>query len=644
MLLTSDARALAAARRPAWFRFVPGVVLLVAAAVLGGLHATFDLVPLCTDAEPCAPAPFGAVAVGLAFAAPFAALASTRVAAGLACGFLATDIVGQLTAPQPQEQAVWLWLLDAGYAALALIVALAAGTRRPGRVEAAWTARAEHRTPPGTRPGVRRHGFGWRLAAVALFVVAAGIAAVALAAQAGAQAQQESARRVAGEVTGHPDEFTVQVRLATGDVARIEVVDVRSHPVGARRTVLVDDEGLRQLAAEPYDATGWLALAVIAAGVGVALLTPAREPGAAMRALFTREQPASRVYVRPAADRVAIYAADARPGEPAVLEMDLETTAEDDDHDPTDDHDENNDQQEADEDDQDDDEDDQDDDEDDEDDEVAMTAVRPAVLYGVPAPGHWCAVEVDGRVLVPRSPVRVPALAPAFTTPPPDGTPIEVVPLNVAMPRPETLPLRPEEVAALRPEDRDTDPDLIRTHRRGPLTVYGFVLVAPLSLWGTRQWLPDWPVPVWVLVAAAAVALTCYGGWRVYLRPALSWNGAGISAVGVAGAGLLTWNGVDAVELDTDGSVHVRSGDGGFLVTAHQGGPLARLLHHGERSGTQLVAALRLAQRRAREREEAGERDVTTLPPPPAVSRAPVVLWCLGLAEIVAYAWLLSSM
>ena len=56
------------------------------------------------------------------------------------------------------------------------------------------------------------------------------------------------------------------------------------------------------------------------------------------------------------------------------------------------------------------------------------------------------------------------------------------------------------------------------------------------------------------------------------------------------------------------------------------------------------VAALRLAQRRAREREEAGERDVTTLPPPPAPSRAPVVLWCLGLAEVIAYAWLLSSM
>src|SRR5512139_2344516 len=122
MLLTSEARALAAARRPAWFRFVPGVILLVAAVVLGGLHATFDVVPVCTDAEPCGPAPFGAVAVGLAFAAPFAAFASPRTAAGLACGFLATDIVGQLTAPQPQEQAVWLWLLDAGYAALALLV------------------------------------------------------------------------------------------------------------------------------------------------------------------------------------------------------------------------------------------------------------------------------------------------------------------------------------------------------------------------------------------------------------------------------------------------------------------------------------------------------------------------------------------
>lgn len=629
-------RAIAAARRPAWVRYVPGLILLAAVAVLSGLHATFDVVPPCTDADPCGPAPFAAVSLGLALAAPFAAFASMRTAAGLAGGFLATDVVGQLAAPQAQEQAIWLWALDAGYAALAvLLVGVAAGPLRHGRVETAWASTAVHRTPPAP-PRLRRHGTGWRLAAALLFVLAAAIAGLALAAQAGGRAQEEAAHLVAGEVTGHPDEFTVQVRLATGEVTRIDVTTALAHPVGARRGVLVDDAGLHQLVGEPYDTTGWLILAVMAAGLGVALLALAREPGAAVRALFAHAQPATRVYVRFGPGRIAVYAADARPGEPAVLEFDTADTA-----DIADDIAARNDATRA---------GGWPDDADEDDDEIAMMAARPAVLYGLPAPGQWCAVEAGGQVLAPLRRTRVPVTAPPFTTPPADGAALEVVhPDDVEMPDPATLPPRPEEVAALRDEDRDPDPDLVRTHRRGPAAGYGFAAAAPLAVWGARQWLPDWSFPVWLVLTAPVVALACYGGWRLYLRPRLHWNGAGVSVVGISvagaagGARLLPWTAVEVIRLDGDGTVHVEAASDGFVVTAHRGGPLGRLIGRDERSGQQLAAALRLARLRAGERARTGERDVTSLPPAPVVPRAPAALWILGSVELLGYAWLLSA-
>ena len=236
-----------------------------------------------------------------------------------------------------------------------------------------------------------------------------------------------------------------------------------------------------------------------------------------------------------------------------------------------------------------------------------------------------------------------------FTTPPADGAEIELVTLDVdavqpivGVPDPATLPLRPEEVAALRPEDRDGDPDLVRTHRRGPVVAYGFALALPLVLGGAGRWLPDWPYPAWLLLTAPVVALGCFGGWRLYLRPRLSWNGPGVSVVGVAEARLLggtTWRRSGSTPTDGPGRDAVPRVRGDRAPRRS-----ARLaVGHDERSGTQLAAALRLAKHRAEERERAGERDVTSLPPAPVEPRAPAALWVVGLLEAVVYAWLLSA-
>ncbi|WP_432829977.1 hypothetical protein [Dactylosporangium sp. CA-092794] len=583
--------------RPVRWRRARALLVVAGAISLLALHFWFDPQAGCSDAAPCGPDPLNAVLFGLIMALPLVAFVSLPVAAALAAGFVVADVSWQFGHPALASPA---WLTGAD-AALAVLAFVASRLAPPGLGSAAemWAATTSHRAPP-VPPILPRYGLGWRLLAVPLLLGALTVTLAALVSQSAAQARLASAERVTAEVTAHAGDSAIDVRLPGADPAtvRINVIDAGDHPVGSRVAVRVAGDGLYELVSEPYDTSGWLSLAVMLAGLALGCLVRARERRAAAQALFAGEQPATEVYVWALGGRVAVYATDARPGEPALVEF------------------------------------------------FAMTGggspdIRPGVLFGVPAPRHWCAAAVDGELLVPRGPARSGRFAPPFGTV--DGATGDLD--LAAVPDAARLPLRPEEIMALRPEDVTADPETVHTHRHNRFSGYAVVLFAAWPfLFLLFRLLPDLPYWGAVAVTAPVTAIACVSGWRMFLRPRVSWNGAGLSVVGSIGARLLIWADVHAIRNDRHGGVIIETdhNGAGLVVTARGEDPLLpRVLAGNERTGAELAGALRLAAERAAERARTRVRDVVSLPPAPVPPVAPALLYAAWALETLVYAMVL---
>ncbi|MER7009036.1 hypothetical protein ABT297_39160 [Dactylosporangium sp. NPDC000555] len=573
------------------------LLVAVAAIAILSLHVAFDPPIECSDAAPCGPDALNAVLLGLVVALPVVAFVSLPVTAWLAAGFFAADVVWQV-AHSALASPAWLTGADAGLVVLAFVAARLAP---PGLGSGAemWAATTSHRTPPAPRV-LPRYGRGWRLLAVPLLLAALAVITAALVSQSRADARLDGARRVTAEVTAHPDEYSIEVRLPGDATARITVSEASEHPVGGRVAVLVAEDGagdgLYQLVSEPYDTSGWLSLAVLLAGLAAACLARARERAAAARALFAGEQPATEVYVWALGGRVAVYATDARPGEPALVEFFALTRD-------------------------------------------SSQDIRPGVLFGVPAQRHWCAVAVDGEFVVPRGPARSARFSPVF------GGPAGGDPDLPAVPDAARLPLRPEEIMALRPGDVSAGPETVHTHRHNRFSGYATVVASCLPfLVVLSRLLPTLPYWAAAAVTAPITAIACVSGWRMFLRPRVSWNGAGISIVGSIGARLLVWSEVHAVRADRRGAVTVeidRNGAGLVVTARGEHAWLPRALSGDERTGAQLAGALRLAAERAAARARDRVRDVVSLPPAPVPPVAPAVLYAAWLVETLVYALVL---
>ncbi|WP_432519307.1 hypothetical protein [Kineococcus sp. SYSU DK006] len=580
----------------------------------------------CTPAAPCGAEPVFGVGAG-------ALVAGALLTAAGGWGALAATALGLVLTSAPDDPPL-LWAAAAAHlglqaavvhrrsatGALRAVRALAARGGGPtgGQVElAVGRVPREEAQVPRTGGQVLRRGVHLLrpgAAVVAAAVLTGALAALAVGVQRHEDAAQRAAAVVDAVVLSHSaDGVSVRVRLdgaAVGGAggartADVDVLDQADHPVGARTWLWRFPDGGTRPVAEPYDA--WGATSATGAALGLLLTAGSRQVVRRTRRCryLTLPQPTWRARARVLPGVAAVYAVDAAPADEPVLlvplageddgEFDGEFDGELDGEfeelpDPVD-----------------------------------------VQLAGLPLPGQWCAVGVDGAWLVPVAAAEPGAGGPPLVLPELDeqGLPLLEVPTGDLAPR-DVVPL--------------DGPVGDGGQHRAPagvavLALLPALVVSAVGLERVDELLQE---VLWrALVAAGLGLLALELAWRGHLRPRLSWDGAGLVVVEEFGRARRSgWDGLVDVEvlprarlrlvlltdpaqgLDSPVSVHE-------LTCAHAW--LPGWARRGWRTAPQLRAAL-LA---ARERGLRGRRPLELVPAPVR----PGVLWGVWLL-VVVLAWI----
>ncbi|MBB5867069.1 hypothetical protein F4553_000448 [Allocatelliglobosispora scoriae] len=565
-LTTADARLLVSAGPRRGLRRLAGWTIFATGLLVVALNANLAPVLTCTEARPCGHDVLGAVAVGLVLTSlllgwllPWAAAAAAALGAA-----------GQSwwDSRHPAEASPVGTRLLIAYAVVALACAWLA-TRRP-RSEAVelWAGRTGSVTLPTLAEGPRtRPGLVRRVLGLLLIAAGAGLGWYATAHQQEMDAQQRTAQVVTTVVDGHVDEFTLRVRRTGGEPFTIPVLDVASYPVGSELRLAVNGQGLRQPLTEPYDGTGWHALAAGLVFVGGALWWRGRRRREELRAPLTGLHPASGVFVNWRGD---LFAGDARTGDAPIASLDVldylpaasaatETrpTAPT----PLDE--------------------DEDDDFDDDQEVGDLDTVEARVLYGAPVIGQLCVVADEQRHLV--TVVRVvPVRSAASFTALADGAP--PVPDAAAAPArsapARSAPVPADRLALIPDAEVAAPPELVHRHHKPRLLGLLLTVSMPLALAEVIRLLPR--TGAWI-AAVAATVVCCFVGYRIWLRAAVAWNAGGVAITGIIGGFTAPWPEVTDITVEGD-IVHVisdRHGAASVTAQAKRGGRTAESLRAG---------------------------------------------------------------
>jgi hypothetical protein len=213
-----------------------------------------------------------------------------------------------------------------------------------------------YRIPPKRAGKVPMLHPGWTAVWVILALTTLACTAMFAVQQSAGNERQAEAIVVRGTVAhiGH-DQLTVQVQ--GGPDIGVDVFDPSHYELGGELPIWVDDAGLARPVSEPYDVTGWLFLAALAGGVMVALNRWVLGEPRARRQLLRRPQTVRKVLATTMVDQVAI----ATPKSGTVLMIRPHRFLRD------------------------------------------VNEVS-ALLYGVPEPGEWCAVQVGRELIIPMAP------------------------------------------------------------------------------------------------------------------------------------------------------------------------------------------------------------------------------------------------
>jgi hypothetical protein len=326
------------------------------------------------------------------------------------------------------------------------------------------------------------------------------------------------------------------------------------------------------------------AYAALAAGAGVALLARTGQRRHELRALFRKPQPVRTVRVVDDYGYVHVLVPEGDGRTAVEFGISVDESGPPPLHDPADD-----------------------------------PSTQPALLYGEPRSGHWCAVEVAGRVRVPVAPV---------------GDVIEVaydavhhLPLEVA--DDEDQIAEPDHLTTA---DRDAGPEEVREHRVAPVRRW-FEAVAvgvgsTASAGEVMEVFAPWPGRVCLAVAAVVAAVAYEFGWRTQLRPRLRWDVGGVVAITFRGRERAMWTLDSGAVHDDDGTVILTTGDIVLAVDAPKPWPS----WVAQRTADQLVAGLRDARRQALDGPH------TPAPPDLAVPSRPVLLYAVWILTVVGVA------
>jgi hypothetical protein len=494
LLTTEDAIALWAVperkgqrRWARWLMFLGGLGVLVAAVA-----TTPDAV--CSAQTPCRPLPLTSLLAGLAVTTPLIAFVHLRLAATLAA-IEAVALIWHDAFTPHQATAAWVHALAAANAVMCVVLVWWASRRPPVLDE--WSVRQE-RSPAPAPPRLLRLG---RVAVVAgLVLVSLGIACAAWSVirQQRADRQHAAAEVVTARVTEVVDEFTIRVELPDGRQAAQDVLTAVPYSVGSTHQLAVDSQGLRQLVAEPYDATPWLALAVFLILSGLAVSLRGRAKTLASQQLFREPQPVTAVFARWHDSDLHLFAGDARNHDLPLFKLAVRDGS------PV----------------------------------TAPAAVR-ATLYGIPAMDQWCTVVVNGVSFEPEKPIVISA---------------NMLPLRTGEPEQEGPPEAWEAQADLF-ADFEIPPERVYVSRVRPVAAYAFTLAMPLAGAELFRRLPEWVAPLWVyaIVGAVSAGMMFYG-WLTLIRPRVVWNGGGVTIRGMKGSRVRTlrWSDVSEILMDHD--------------------------------------------------------------------------------------------
>lgn len=568
-----------------------GFVFIVASIVATGPEEP------CSAATPCLPSRPDSIALGLLFGSMAVGYVHWRTAAWFAVGAAVAILVVDFGEPAVPW---WTYLLLLGYVA-GYWYFPESGRGSAASAVASSVPVTDHRPVP--RPAVVPVlGRPWLALAAVLATGTIGMSWWSVVEQDRKDAQQQAARVMTGVVREHRDDYTARVEFPDGRQVNADVLEVGDYPVGGPMDFYVDGRGLMQPVSEPYDASGWLVLATIGAAAAIALALRTVDRNSALRRLFSDAQPVRQVGAVEQWRAVQLFLPGPRPGRTTLATVPVISGG------PTDDESDVPDRYG-----------DSDDDEPDAGPDTGWTAIpEPAVLYGDPRPGHWCAVQVDGRVRLPRNPVRPLTEIPATST---------VADHRSASDEPLVDP------ALVIDADRWSSPADVRFHRQHPLIRWTSALasvpalLSPVGLVFSGP-LDALPLPGVVAVAAPLTAVALFYGWRRHLRSYLCWNAGGLVLVTTWRVHRLSWSA--GLRVGGDGSEVSMLDDETeqvFTVAARQ-----RIRFPPAASGERTAEQLRHALRHARDQAVRGE---PVSPPDAEVPRPPLVGLLLCWAAIV---------
>jgi hypothetical protein len=573
---------------------VPAGAVALFAAVIGS-----EPYYACTPQDPCAADPVGAIALGLLLATVVTSWLAPAVAA------VAASLLAVLTlwdeARRPWFPG-WVEALFVGLALLAMWVAL---ERRHARRAVAGLLEDAPRTTLPEDAWARSGARLWLLAGAGLVAVAVAASAWSWTTQQRESAAEAAAPVLDGQVVAHDEEGFVLTVEPSGAVARdggttdtieVEVLEAVDYPVGTTHPFwLMGPDDLRPVA-EPYDASLGYLLAVSALAGAAAVAVRARARASGLEALRSVPQPLLRARGRRFPGVVVVYPVDAVDGEKAalVVPVALAVAAGDDEWDTWDEV-------------------------------VDLPGVEELELVGTPAPGHWCAVRVDGVTLEPVGTCVRDAEAPAAG----EDDDIDLVAFDAD----DLSPLDLSGATA----GVHRSPGLVQAASVGAALVVTAVGV-PVA-----DWLTGWAHVPSLAVSALAGLAALEWSWRTRLRPELRWDAGGVAWTGWSGPPRrATWSQVEGVVAVSDGVQLVLSDDEHNRDEDEDGAELwgaataPRRLPRAVRAGWRSAPELRAALLRARAAAVPGLAPAE--PPPP---RRPAAVWALWLLVVAAVAVLL---